>query len=628
MKKLLLLSIFFSAILLVFKTDYISAQEVTVPDYSYGTVYSEYGSVTQSGVVDPGPYGGYSTGEDERPSGIFLAHGYRWWGYPSNILLMCGDFPVFNFPGFHGIWDMSALGCGNPPIGFKASWGGVISDPSSKTIWCLSGAVNQNGPTAPYCIPNPFGSGQICYPAPSVWGYGSTYGYLRKVVIVQSTGSLQTGDPVEIKTSLTSLGTYDGDGTITGMGVLFLNHLSETPWFQEGMGREYLRWGDVQDILGTPEILDNMLTKLIVDLNNTNETTLTVAVGDILNVEVAFNNSVQQDNSPGSEAGGWAGQKPSVIFSNINYARTDSIRNIIKKNGNSLTYDLISLTPGAVLEPLTSAGPNADEDKDGISDTREKGADGNNSTFDGNGDAIPDWEQSNVASFLTYDGQNYVTLVVPSGKELSELIVTDNPSPSDTPEDAVFPFGFFDFSIDGLVPGAAVTVTLILHNAATVEKYYKYGLTPDDPGPHWYEFSYDGQTGAEINGNVITLHFVDGLRGDEDITVNGSIKEPGGPVISGITGFPSLNETSRGILVYPNPASDNIKLQLNNIVPSNNYILRINSIAGKIMLEKLIDVKDPNQELVIPVDYLPGGTYLITLSVNKLNYKSRFIKLK
>jgi hypothetical protein len=376
-------------------------------------------------------------------------------------------------------------------------------------------------------------------------------------------------------------------------------------------------------------MLNAMLGYLAIDLNSTDDITATVAIGDTIIVEVAFNNTVKHTNPAGISAEeGWNGQRPEFLFTNIENTYTNNYRNLIKNNGNSLSYDLTSLTSGAVLEPVTPDGKNLDTDKDGISDVREKGADGNNSTYDGNADAIPDYQQSNVSSFLTFDGQNYVTLVVPSGTELSQIAVTDNPSPSDTPEDAEFPFGFFDFSIDGFTPGEAVSVTLILHDASTISKYYKYGLTPDILTPHWYEFTYDDQTGAEINGNVITLHFVDGLRGDEDITVNGSIKEPGGPVISGTTGFPSLNETRSGIIVYPNPATDYIKMQLNNIAPSNNYILRINSITGKIILEKSIDVKDPNQELIIPVDYLPGGTYLITLSVNNFNYKSKFIKLK
>lgn len=50
-------------------------------------------------------------------------------------------------------------------------------------------------------------------------------------------------------------------------------------------------------------------------------------------------------------------------------------------------------------------------------------------------------------------------------------------------------------------------------------------------GPHWYEFMYDGQTGAVIAGNVITLHFVDGLRGDDDLKADGIIIDQGGPGI-------------------------------------------------------------------------------------------------
>jgi hypothetical protein len=56
-------------------------------------------------------------------------------------------------------------------------------------------------------------------------------------------------------------------------------------------------------------------------------------------------------------------------------------------------------------------------------------------------------------------------------------------------------------------------------------------MTPDNDIPHWYEFLFDGTTGAEINENIITLHFVDGSRGDNDITTNGIIIDPSGPGI-------------------------------------------------------------------------------------------------
>jgi len=629
MKKTLTTVIFICALLFfILETNCLLAQKMTVPDYSYGSVTAASGS-TLEGAADPGPYGKYSLGEVERSYGVSFAHGYRWWGYPSAPLLICGDFPLFNIPGFHGVWNNTAMGCSNPSDSYMASIGSVVAEPASKQIWCLTGAMTRNGPVAPYCVPNPFGSGEICYPAPSTWGEGISYGYMRKVVVVQSTGTLQTGDPVDINASLEVQGTYEGDGwDALSKGVLFLSKMSETFWLAGIVGREYLRWSDVEDILGTPDILNSMLGYLVIDLNSDDDITATVAIGDTIIVEVAFNNTVKHTN-PGDISGeeGWNGQRPEFLFSNIDNTRTDAFTSLIKDNGNSLIYDLTSLTAGAILEPVTPDGKNLDTDKDGISDVREKGADGNNSAYDGNADGIPDYEQSNVSSFLTYDGQNYVTLVVPSGTELSQMEVTDNPSPSDTPEDAEFPFGFFDFSIDGLTPGEAISVTLILHDASTISKYYKYGLTPDILTPHWYEFTYDDQTGAEINGNAITLHFVDGLRGDEDITVNGSIKEPGGPVLSITTGVKPLTETG-GIIVYPNPASDNITLQLSNVMPGNNYIITINSITGKKVHEKPVNVIDGNQKFVIQTDYLPAGTYLITISGNNYHYKSKFIKLK
>ena len=48
---------------------------------------------------------------------------------------------------------------------------------------------------------------------------------------------------------------------------------------------------------------------------------------------------------------------------------------------------------------------------------------------------------------------------------------------------------------------------------------------------HLYEFTFDGETGAEFNGNEVTLHFVDGKRGDSDLTADGVITDPGTPAL-------------------------------------------------------------------------------------------------
>ncbi|MBN1420938.1 MAG: hypothetical protein JXP34_19360, partial [Planctomycetes bacterium] len=87
------------------------------------------------------------------------------------------------------------------------------------------------------------------------------------------------------------------------------------------------------------------------------------------------------------------------------------------------------------------------------------------------------------------------------------------------------------FRVIDLSPGDAIDVEVRLTGGGTLDAYWMYGPTPDDPSPHWYEFAFDGTTGAEIAGTTITLHFVDGLRGDGDITADGTIVDPGAPAV-------------------------------------------------------------------------------------------------
>jgi hypothetical protein len=112
----------------------------------------------------------------------------------------------------------------------------------------------------------------------------------------------------------------------------------------------------------------------------------------------------------------------------------------------------------------------------------------------------------------------------------------DNPDPNGSPSDKQFPYGFFQFTIEDLPIGAATTVKVYLLSSKNVNTYYKYGATPADPVSHWYKFMYDGETGAEITADVVTLNFVDGLRGDDDLTANGRISDVGGPASTVSTG--------------------------------------------------------------------------------------------
>jgi hypothetical protein len=137
---------------------------------------------------------------------------------------------------------------------------------------------------------------------------------------------------------------------------------------------------------------------------------------------------------------------------------------------------------------------------------------------------------TNIVTIQTFKGQ--VKLESPFGTTMSNFKSTDEPSATDLPEDIDLIYGMLEFKINDVIPGDSTTVTISLPTGASPNTYYKYGPTPDNHLFHWYEFLYDGETGAEINNNIITLHFVDGKRGDNDLNnKNGVISDPGGPAI-------------------------------------------------------------------------------------------------
>ena len=191
--------------------------------------------------------------------------------------------------------------------------------------------------------------------------------------------------------------------------------------------------------------------------------------------------------------------------------------------GDNCPNDESKTEPGA----CGCGRPDTDKDNDGILDCVED--DGPNGG-DGNGDTIPDGQQPQVASLETYNGQDYVILESTDGSIITNCQAVSNPSPGDTPADVDFPYGFFSFTISGVAPGGTISVILTLYNGTAADTYWKYGSTPTKDADHWYEFQNNGNTGAEIDGNEITLHFVNGDRGDDDTDGNNSvIVDVGGP---------------------------------------------------------------------------------------------------
>ncbi|MDT8419225.1 MAG: CFI-box-CTERM domain-containing protein [Desulfuromonadales bacterium] len=199
---------------------------------------------------------------------------------------------------------------------------------------------------------------------------------------------------------------------------------------------------------------------------------------------------------------------------------------------DKLTAQLVVETYRQTVVANLSAGSSAgDDDNDGVPDEEEMGPDGTDASYDGNSDGTADSEQANVASLHTHDDAYYVTIAAESGLTLEDVTATANPTSASLPEGLETPYGFFSFVVDGLAAGGSTEVTLILPGGETAESYWKYGPLPGVPADAWYEFSDDGVTGAEIAGNVITLHLTDGIRGDHDLEANGRIVDPGVPAL-------------------------------------------------------------------------------------------------
>ena len=189
------------------------------------------------------------------------------------------------------------------------------------------------------------------------------------------------------------------------------------------------------------------------------------------------------------------------------------------------------------VPPVASGTIKDDDDagSDGIPATEEQGPSGDDPDYDGNADGTPDAQQDNAASFHTATN-DYVTLSCSAGMSLSGVAAVANPSPASIPQAVQMSYGSFAFQVNNVSPGGSTTVTLFLPAGATANAYYKYGPTRDNPSDHWYSFMYNGQTGARISGNVVTLHFVDGTRGDDDLLPNGTIVDAGGPAVVGQPG--------------------------------------------------------------------------------------------
>jgi uncharacterized repeat protein (TIGR01451 family) len=104
-----------------------------------------------------------------------------------------------------------------------------------------------------------------------------------------------------------------------------------------------------------------------------------------------------------------------------------------------------------------------------------------------------------------------------------------------------FPQGLFDFALANCTPGSTMTFTITYPQPIPAGAvYWKYGPTAADPAQHWYQLA------ATFVGNTVTFSVVDGGLGDDDLAVNGTVVDQGGPGVpiagGGAAAIPTLGE--------------------------------------------------------------------------------------
>ena len=93
------------------------------------------------------------------------------------------------------------------------------------------------------------------------------------------------------------------------------------------------------------------------------------------------------------------------------------------------------------------------------------------------------------------------------------------------PPGTTFPHGLLNLKLTGGGLGASATVVITYPSALPAGTvYWKYGRTASNTSAHWYQFA-----GAAISGSTITLTLTDGADGDDDMTADSVITDPGGP---------------------------------------------------------------------------------------------------
>ncbi len=183
-----------------------------------------------------------------------------------------------------------------------------------------------------------------------------------------------------------------------------------------------------------------------------------------------------------------------------------------------------------------------DYDSDGVRDDEENTVPGAPITkqpapigpvADGNLDGIVDSTQDYVASIQSAKSEpEYMTFVIPEALFFSDMLAENDPMPG-LLDPSQFPLGFVGFKINGLLPGDLVDMQVLFENPVDPinQNYLKVGPTTTNSNTHLfvYNATIGGGPGATFPDNqTMNVRFIDGQKGDTDLTADGVITDPGG----------------------------------------------------------------------------------------------------
>jgi hypothetical protein len=253
------------------------------------------------------------------------------------------------------------------------------------------------------------------------------------------------------------------------------------------------------------------------------------------------------------------------------------------------TYEHSGLGRTASKESTVVILATAEEqrDSDGVLDSVEANVPSRSDVgSDGDGNGIPDFDESRVASLPNAVDGRYVSIIAEPGVSLVGVHAGLAPAPESVPAGVDFPIGTFAFQLTGL-PLLGLTTVTILPPPQTVQvddTYYKTSFFEDHDGirfrmePFPYRAGIDREGGELIDddgdGYVerIVLHIADAGIGDFfdphaiNQGIDGVIVDPGGPGV--------LHRPPRAESVVINDGSSQ-RSKINSITVTFNTLVTI-----------------------------------------------------